>query len=409
MQVKKFSGSDMREALFNIKKEIGLDAVIMQTRTDIHKGIFGLYANKGVEVVVCVDADIVDYAPKAAMIPRGVVTYSMPKFQKTISQPVPKAAATAAPSSAAALSSSAAVPSAAVDLSTLRDDISWIKKALGAISKKTEIPHASGIPEELKETYLYLLEEEVVDDLAREVLKKAYAELTPLEIKSRTHIKEYLRQYISSLGKACEPINDGTGKPVRVAFVGPTGVGKTTTIAKLAAEFSLVKKKKVSVITIDTYRIAAVEQIKTYMDILSIPLEVVTSPDQMRQAIARPAKSDIILIDTAGRSHKNRDHLVELNQFIEAAAPDEVHLVLASTTNYKAATDMIEKFSAIPIKKIIFTKLDEAVNFGLVISVMAKVDKAFSYVTFGQSVPDDIQPADANKLAGMFLEHYPHV
>jgi flagellar biosynthesis protein FlhF len=406
MRVKKFTGRDMREALFNIKKEIGLDAVIMQTKTDIHKGIFGLYANKGVEVVVCVDAEIVDYAPKAAMIPRGVVTYSMPKFQKTISQPVPKAAATSA-----AVVASLAVDksSAAVDLSTLRDDISWIKRALGAISKKNEIPHASGIPEELKETYLYLLEEEVVDDLAREVLKKAYAELTPLEIKSRTHIKEYLHQYISSLGKACEPINDGAGKPVRVAFVGPTGVGKTTTIAKLAAEFSLVKKKKVSVITIDTYRIAAVEQIKTYMDILSIPLEVVTSPDQMRQAIARQAKSDIILIDTAGRSHKNREHLIELNKFIEAAAPDEVHLVLASTTNYKAATDMIEKFSAIPIKKIIFTKLDEAVNFGLVISVMAKVDKAFSYVTFGQSVPDDIQPADANKLAGMFLEHYPHV
>jgi len=394
MQVKKFAGRDMREALFNIKKEIGLDAVIMQVKTDIHKGIFGLYAGKGVEVVVCVDADIVDYAPKAAMAPRGVVTYSMPKFRKTISSPMPKAADK---------------PVAAGDLNTLRDDISWIKRSLGSISRKNEIPQASGIPEELKDTYLYLLEEEVVDDLAREILKKAQAELTPEQIKSRTDIKEYLRRYIGSLGKTCEPINDNAGSPVRVAFVGPTGVGKTTTIAKLAAEFSLVKKKKVSVITIDTYRIAAVEQIKTYMDILSIPLEVVVSPDQMSQAIARQAKSDIILIDTAGRSHKNSEHLIELNEFIKAAAPDEVHLVLASTTNYKAAMDMIEKFSAIPIKKIIFTKLDEAVNFGLVISVMAKVDKAFSYVTFGQSVPDDIQPADAGKLAGMFLEHYPHV
>jgi len=394
MQVKKFTGRDMREALFNIKKEVGLDAVIMQTRTHIHKGIFGLYAGKGVEIIVCADAAIMDNAPKETAVLRAPVTYAMPKFQKTVTAPLPQAADKTAASG---------------DLSTLREDISWIKKALGAISQKNEGQKISDIPEELKDTYLYLLEEEVVDDLAREVLKKACADLSPEQIKNRAHIKEYLHKYISSLGKTCEPINAGTDKPVRVAFVGPTGVGKTTTIAKLAAEFSLVKKKKVSVITIDTYRIAAVEQIKTYMDILSIPLEVVVSPEQMRGAIARQAGSDIILIDTAGRSHKNSEHLAELKELIEAAEPDEVHLVLASTTNYKAATDMIKKFGVIPVKKIIFTKLDEAVNFGLVISVMAKVAKAFSYVTFGQSVPDDIQPADAGKLAGMLLEKYPHV
>jgi flagellar biosynthesis protein FlhF len=391
MQVKKFTGRDMREALFNIKKEIGLDAVIMQTKTDTHRGMFGFHAGKGVEVIVCADAALMDHAPRPAAIPQGVVTYSVPKLQRP-----------AAPKPADK-------PEAVADLSALRDDISWIKRALGSLSRNTDVPAPGDIPEDLKETYLYLLEEEVVDDLAREVLKKACAELTPEQIKNRTHIKEYLHRYIGSLGKACEPISVTAGKPVRVAFVGPTGVGKTTTIAKLAAEFSLVRKMKVSVITIDTYRIAAVEQIKTYMDILSIPLDVVTTPAQMREAIARRAQCDIILIDTAGRSHKNGGHIKELCDFIEAAAPDEVHLVLASTTNYKSATDIIEKFSVIPVKKILFTKLDEAVNFGLVISVMAKVDKAFSYMTFGQSVPDDIQPADCGKLAGMLLEHYPHV
>ena len=201
-----------------------------------------------------------------------------------------------------------------------------------------------------------------------------------------------------------EPITLRADGLKKVALVGPTGVGKTTTIAKLAADFSLRKGKDVALITIDTYRIAAVEQLRTYADIINVPLEVVLTPSEIKNAIAKHKHRDLILIDTAGRSQKNAMQMLELQSFIEAIEPDETHLVLSTTSNCKNMKDIIERFHLLSVDKVIFTKLDEAVTFGLILNVMSKLNKTLSYVTMGQNVPDDIAITDPHTLAKLIVE-----
>jgi flagellar biosynthesis protein FlhF len=205
------------------------------------------------------------------------------------------------------------------------------------------------------------------------------------------------------MAKMCQPIALKEGTGLRVAFIGPTGVGKTTTIAKLAAEFALIKKKNVAVITMDQYRIGAVDQLARYMQIMEIPMESVRDAKEMRAAVARRSSADLILIDTAGRSPKNTEQIAELKMMLAAAEVDEVHLVLSSAANAKTVMESIEKFSAVRVDRLLFTKLDESVNFGLILNVVAQVRTSLSYFSTGQSVPDAIEAADPQRLADMVV------
>ena len=193
------------------------------------------------------------------------------------------------------------------------------------------------------------------------------------------------------------------GRPRIIALIGPTGVGKTTTIAKLAAHFKLKHHRKVGLITLDTFRIAAVDQLKTYADILGAPMHVVTRRAEMTDALAQCHECDLVLIDTVGRSPKDEQRLKELGQLLEAADPHEVHLVLSSTCTQSAMLAAIEKFSQIRADRIIFTKLDEAVALGVILNVVRKVDKQLSFLTTGQEVPYHIEPSEPNRLAALLL------
>ncbi len=189
------------------------------------------------------------------------------------------------------------------------------------------------------------------------------------------------------------------GKPCVVALVGPTGVGKTTTLAKLAADLSLTKGKKVGLITADTYRIAAVEQLKTYAEILNLPVSVVYTPSDMPAAIAAYADKDVILVDTAGRSHRNRQQFDELRQLLQAAPIDEVYLVLSVNTSRAACQEVLEHYSFVRDYKLLFTKLDETPVSGVIFNARLRTGKRLSYITAGQSVPDDLSVADSRGLA----------
>ena len=186
-------------------------------------------------------------------------------------------------------------------------------------------------------------------------------------------------------------------------MVGPTGVGKTTTIAKLAATFKLKQKKNVGLITLDTYRIAAVDQLRTYANIIGIPLHVVTGSDELRNALRKCAGCDVILIDTAGRSQRDDPRLKELRSLIDIADPHEVHLVLSSTCAQPVLMEIVDRFSDVRADRIIFTKLDEAVSFGVLLNVARTVNKRLSYVTTGQEVPHQIEPSSPTRLASLVL------
>jgi flagellar biosynthesis protein FlhF len=184
-----------------------------------------------------------------------------------------------------------------------------------------------------------------------------------------------------------------------VALVGPTGVGKTTTIAKLGAEFRVRQRKRVGLVTVDTYRIAAVEQLRTYADILDLPMEVVATPREMRGAIQRMADLDLIMVDTAGRSPRDAVQLQELKAMLAEARAHEAHLVLSTVASNLSLTKTIEQFHGVGITSLVLTKFDEAHGLGHLIDLLRTKRLPISYVTHGQNVPDDIAPAARRELA----------
>jgi flagellar biosynthesis protein FlhF len=199
------------------------------------------------------------------------------------------------------------------------------------------------------------------------------------------------------------PIRGEPGRCRVVALVGPTGVGKTTTIAKLAANFRLKEKRKVGLITVDTYRIAAVEQLRTYADIIDLPMAVVSTPREMREAVTRMSDLEIVLMDTAGRSPRDEVKIQELRTMLIEAKADEVHLVLSAVGSAGGLKRTAEQFRPAGTTALVLTKLDEATSLGNVLPLLRASKLPLSYVTDGQNVPDDIEAADQRRLARMLL------
>ncbi len=188
-----------------------------------------------------------------------------------------------------------------------------------------------------------------------------------------------------------------------VALIGPTGVGKTTTLAKLAANLKLREKHRVGLITLDTYRIAAVDQLKRYADIIGSPLRVVSGVEDLKDAVRAMHQCEFLLIDTAGRSPNDTLKLNELRGLLAAAEPDEVHLVLSTTASDECLQLAVNRFAEVRVDKLIFTKLDEAPHVGVVLNIVRKVNKSLSYITTGQDVPDDIEVGRGRRLAELIL------
>lgn len=202
----------------------------------------------------------------------------------------------------------------------------------------------------------------------------------------------------SQLGIA-GPIQATSDNQHVVALVGPTGMGKTTTVAKLAAHFKLVQHLRVGLITVDTYRVAAVDQLRTYADIMELPLVVAYAPDDVQNAIAELSDCDLILIDTAGCSPQDEPRLEGLERTLTAAAADEIHLVAGATLSRPAMQLTTERFTKAGAQAMILTKLDEASGLGDLLRINRESGLPFSYLCEGQEVPHDIRAAVASELA----------
>ncbi len=186
-------------------------------------------------------------------------------------------------------------------------------------------------------------------------------------------------------------------------LIGPTGVGKTTTLAKLAAQCRFQQKKTVGLITIDAYRIAAIDQLKTYSQIMSIPLKVALTPEELQQCISDYSDMDLILVDTPGRSQFDSDALDSLQDFLEAAQPADTHLLIAVSTRESDAYTVADNFAPQYVRQLIFTKLDETASFGPILNIGRKIGKPISFLTTGQNVPDDIEAAQIGRMADLLL------
>jgi flagellar biosynthesis protein FlhF len=259
------------------------------------------------------------------------------------------------------------------------------------------------LPEELFHLFTSLIDADVSEELARELVDRLRHEVRGGELRDPLMLQARIARMIEADIRAAGPIAITPGKCRVAALIGPTGVGKTTTIAKLAANFRLKEKRRVGLITVDTYRIAAVEQLRTYADIIDLPMEVVSTPKEMRQAVTRMADMDLVLIDTAGRSPKDEVRLQELKAFLTEAATDEVHLVLSSVAASRTLEKTAARFIAVGATAMILTKLDEANGLGNVLPVLRSSGLPLSYLTDGQNVPDDIEIATSPHLAKLVL------
>ena len=200
------------------------------------------------------------------------------------------------------------------------------------------------------------------------------------------------------------PIRVGGARPKVVAFVGPTGVGKTTSIAKLAAHYALQQKCSVGLITVDTFRIAAVEQLRTYAEIMDLPLEVVSSPGEMREAVRRLSDCDLILLDTAGRSPRDEVRVAELRLILAEAGVSDIILVLSAAAGLESCQSAAAAFSRVGATSLLLTKIDEAISLDNLIPLLCNPHLPLSYVTDGQNVPDDIRAAIPRELAQRILQ-----
>lgn len=273
---------------------------------------------------------------------------------------------------------------------------------------------AAGVPglrmsDALLKHYTRLIENEVAQELADEIIAGVRDELTPSELADESTVRAAVLRRLETLltvdqQVAAPPVKAADGRPLTIALIGPTGVGKTTTIAKLAAAYRLRHGKKVALITSDTYRIAAVDQLRTYANIIGVPLRVVHTPAEMQAAVEATRDADVVLIDTAGRSPGDTQRVCELRTFLQAAKPHQTHLVLSSVASEGALMRSAERFGDLKPNLVIFTKLDEAANLGVLVNVARRIDAKLSYVTTGQEVPDDIEPSRPERLARLVLD-----
>ena len=280
--------------------------------------------------------------------------------------------------------------------------------ATSAATSAGTSPATPSRPRSIEAAHAHLLEQELDSDLAARIINDvakqfAGASNQPSDADVRHALEQRLVAILPSDDEDPFAMAPGANGARRIAFVGPTGVGKTTTLAKIAAQLKLKRGLRVGIVAADTYRIAAVDQLRTYAEILGLPVEVASSPKDAARACASLSDVDVILIDTAGRSQNDHMKISELRAFLASAAPDETHLVLSATASARTLARAAETFGAVGVNRIVLTKLDEAATFGTLVSLIERLGKRVSFFTQGQEVPDHIEIARSRRLAALIL------
>jgi flagellar biosynthesis protein FlhF len=402
MNLKTYQAQTMAQALADVRRELGKDAVILHTRTLKKGGFLGIGGKNIVEITATSGVNVLHPTEKRDLMSPQTARRGSTGQQGQKTLEIPAETTGLAPKSLKI--NKAQPPADTGNKDYLQQELKLVKQMVQELLQQNRKQQHPSVPEELFSAYMGLINQEVAEELANEVIEKVRSQLDSKQMMDVKKVRETVADTLAKMLPMAEPITlEKTGKPKIIALVGPTGVGKTTTIAKLAANFKLRENKSVGLITIDTYRIAAVDQLRTYANIINVPLRIVLSPEELRQAIDSMPNMDLILIDTAGRSQNDDLKLRELKSFLHAAGPDEIHLVLSTTANQAVLLSTIKRFSTLNIDHIIFTKLDEAVGIGMLFGVMKKLDRAISYITTGQNVPEDIEPGSAKRLARMII------
>jgi flagellar biosynthesis protein FlhF len=278
-------------------------------------------------------------------------------------------------------------------------------KVLAGLQITRSAPRRNGpdLHPELKRVMDALVKNGVEEAVAQNALIPAQREIVEKGYPRAGTLGSLVARVLGAQLRASGPIEAVSGRPRVIAFIGPTGVGKTTTLVKLASQYALVHQLKVALLTADTYRIGAVEQLRIYRDIMDIPFEAVSTPEDVGPALKRYGDRDLIFFDTAGRSPQNSRQIKDLKAFLEAARPAETHLCVSATTKNADLLPIVGKFGLVPVNRFLVTKLDETRSLGLLLNLAAGFQVPISYLTTGQNVPNDIEVAVPERMAELVL------
>jgi flagellar biosynthesis protein FlhF len=395
MRIKRFVGDSVSETVGKVKRELGADAVILQTRQFREGGVFGLFGKMKVEITAAIEEQPV--AQKADSPQKNTFPVNPYTAQKQAEFRVETIARAQTEAPFERISTSREVGS-------LEEEIQSMRKMLEKMNHQMEgLEGEQGVwPVALQKWADLLRERGVSPKLVKKLIRTVQQNVREEDWSEDYRVKPCLKAGIREMCSDTAAIQPGVRKPRVVALVGPTGVGKTTTIGKLAAGFSIVDKRRVALITADTYRVAAVEQLKTFGEIIGVPVEVVMTPSELKDAITRHNDKELIFIDTAGRSPHHDLHMSELKAFLEKAQPELTMLVMSATTHSVDQVKIFNRFEPLTTH-LIFTKLDETVNSGAILNLVERTHLPVAYITNGQNVPDDIEVANPERLTRYIL------
>ncbi|WHY99177.1 flagellar biosynthesis protein FlhF [Peribacillus simplex] len=374
MKVKKYLAPSMNEAMKRIREELGSDAVILSSKAVYTGGFLGLFKKRNIEVIAAIDP-----------VSQPVQTVTKQKSKKLPSN--------------LEVASHASEPNEgnreSVDLVKEIEGLKDMIKSLQIYSPDRKYPG------KLQKIHEYLTEQEVEISLRCQIMDELLEKWFVYKQQSTDEeVQVWLEEALFTILEKVENGKNGLRKKY-INIVGPTGVGKTTTLAKIAAETMLKHDKKVAFITTDTYRIAAIDQLKTYAKILNVPIEVAYNLEDFKRAAERFSHYDFVFIDTAGRNFRNPQYVKDLNEIIHFTDEMETYLVLSLTSKQKDIEDIYRQFATIPIKQVIFTKADETSTFGPIFNFIHTHKLGAAYITDGQNVPDDIEIATSSQLLKM--------
>lgn len=411
MTINKFYGKTEEEATEKARAEFGENVVIMNVKEVKPKGLFRAFKGNTYEVTAAMEEK--EHPPAAPAVrplqnTKPVLDainlvadekISIPKVEKK-----PDFTQTAGLEKKRMTEGVTDKVKERKNLEARLDDLSdQLEESLGSSQKKTKGPSSEEL-NFVRILYNTMLTNEVNEKYVNQILDEVEKFIRP-GINVDVILFNVYQKLILRFGQP-KTIDVSGPKPRVYFFIGPTGVGKTTTIAKIASKYEVEYDKKVAFITADTYRIAATEQLQVYANILGAPMSIVYSKDELNDAIAKYADYDLIFVDTAGFSHKNeeqRSDVKKLIQGVDKKYKKEVYLVLSATTKYRDLVEIVDTYREISEYKLIFTKLDETTTYGNLLNIKLYSDADLSYVTNGQNVPDDLEVFDTQKIVKKLL------
>lgn len=397
MIVKKYTGKDETEAVMKAKDDLGSNAVVLNVRTMKQRGLAKVFKKDFVEITAALEEK--DFAQN--------VNNNKPTFSRVSREAIKKQQ-----SQINLLADDRADTNAPKQSEIIEKKLDSLHDMLrNQMVKEEDVkpvvrPENNANFKSLKLIYNKLLENEVSEKYANAIINDIENSMKK-ESNLDSILASVYQKIILKFGEP-EAIEDDDRRKI-VFFIGPTGVGKTTTIAKLASDFKLTRSKNVAMITADTYRIAAVEQLNTYASILDVPVNVIYSPSEIVESIEELSDYQMIFVDTAGRSHKNteqRDEIIEMISNVRNSDIDAdivIFLVMSVTTKYRDMVNICDAYKSLNSYRLLFTKLDETDSVGNILNIKLYTGAPISYITCGQNVPDDIESVDVQKLAKSLL------